>query len=111
MWAVFLRGHAGDDLRVDRVNRPPEHVERPALTMAVVVQPEVIAGLASKPGFRGRGLLGRILFSLPFSLIGYRELIHRRLHVPFAMTTSSACGHFCDSLLERIEMDVPSHTA
>src|SRR5207237_7670865 len=29
---VLLKAHAGDDLRVDRVNRPSEYVEAPALT-------------------------------------------------------------------------------
>ena len=71
---VFLRGHAGDDLRVDRIGRPPECVRAPALTIALALQPEVIAGLAAKPGFRGRGLLGRFLYSLPESTVGRRAI-------------------------------------
>ncbi len=72
---VYLKGHAGDDLRVDRVNkdRPPEYVQRPALTVGLAVQPEALRGLADKPGFRGRGLLGRFLYALPNSLVGYRN--------------------------------------
>lgn len=69
---VFLKGHAGDDLRVDRTGRPTEIVDRPALTLGLAVQPEVIAGLASKPGFRGRGLLGRFLYAVPPSSVGRR---------------------------------------
>ncbi len=73
---VYLKGHAGDDLRVDRVSkdRPPEFVVRPALTLGLAVQPEVLRGLMGKPGFRGRGLLGRFLYALPKSLVGYRRL-------------------------------------
>lgn len=73
---VYLKGHAGDDLRVDRVNkdRPPEFVSHPALTVGLAVQPEVLHGLAAKPGFRGRGLLGRFIYSLPTSLVGYQKL-------------------------------------
>jgi replicative DNA helicase len=71
-FGVYLRGHAGDDLRVDRVSRPAEFVRAPALTMGLAVQPEVIHGLAACPGFRGRGLLGRFLYSLPQSLLGRR---------------------------------------
>ena len=56
-FAVYLKGHAGDTLRVDRMGRSPDFVKAPALTMGLAVQPEVIRGLAEKPGFRGRGLL------------------------------------------------------
>ena len=62
---VYLKGHAGDLLKVDRRGRPPEYVERPCLTIGLTVQPEVLQGLASRPGFRGRGLLARFLYSLP----------------------------------------------
>jgi hypothetical protein len=72
-FGVYLNGHAGDDLRVDRVIRSPEFVSQPALTLGVAVQPEVIRGLAGKPGFRGRGLLARFLYALPVSLVGTRD--------------------------------------
>jgi hypothetical protein len=70
---VYLKGHAGDLLKVDRRGRPPEYVERPALTIGLAVQPEVLRGLAGRPGFGGRGLLARFLYSLPVSLVGRRE--------------------------------------
>jgi replicative DNA helicase len=70
---VYLKGHAGDLLKVDRRGRPPEYVERPCLTIGLAVQPEVLQGLASRPGFRGRGLLARFLYSLPASLVGRRQ--------------------------------------
>jgi len=55
---VYLKGHAGDALRVDRVGRPSDYIQNPALTIGLAVQPEVLRGLANKPGFRrGRGLL------------------------------------------------------
>ena len=73
---VYLKGHAGDDLRVDRVSkdRPPEYVHQPALSVGLTVQPSVLVGLTEKPGFRGRGLLARFLYSLPTSRVGYRNL-------------------------------------
>jgi hypothetical protein len=37
------------------------------------VQPEVLRGLASRPGFGVRGLLARFLYSLPESLVGRRQ--------------------------------------
>jgi replicative DNA helicase len=70
---VYLKGHAGDLLKVDRRGRPPEYVERPCLTIGLAVQPEVLRGLAARPGFGGRGLLARFLYSLPPSLVGRRQ--------------------------------------
>jgi hypothetical protein len=70
---VYLKGHAGDLLKVDRRGRPPEYVERPCLTIGLTVQPEVLRGLAGRPGFGGRGLLARFLYSLPPSLVGHRQ--------------------------------------
>jgi replicative DNA helicase len=70
---VYLKGHAGDLLKVDRRGRPPEYIQRPCLTIGLTVQPEVLRGLADRPGFRGRGLLARFLYSLPTSLVGHRQ--------------------------------------
>ncbi|HAF13095.1 MAG TPA: hypothetical protein DCK93_01385 [Blastocatellia bacterium] len=70
---VILKGHCGDTLRVDRRGRA-EHVNRPALSIGLCVQPDVIQGLVDKPGFRGRGLIGRFLYSLPASTLGNREI-------------------------------------
>ncbi|HYG77026.1 MAG TPA: DUF3987 domain-containing protein [Planctomycetota bacterium] len=71
---VFLKGHAGDTLRVDRMGRASEFVPSPALTVAITPQPMVIGGLSSKPGMRGRGLLGRFLYSIPKSRLGHRNI-------------------------------------
>jgi Protein of unknown function (DUF3987) len=69
---VYLKGHAGDDLRVDRIGRKSDKVRNPALTCGLAVQPDVLQGLADKPGFRGRGLLGRFLYSMPKDFLGTR---------------------------------------
>jgi hypothetical protein len=70
---VYLKGHAGDMLKVDRRGRAPEYVDRPCLTIGITVQPDVLRGLADRPGFRGRGLLARFLYALPPSLVGHRQ--------------------------------------
>jgi hypothetical protein len=72
-FGVYLKGHTGDTLRVDRVNRPAEYVKQPAVTVALTMQPDVLAGLMDTPGFRGRGLLGRFLYAMPSSLLGRRR--------------------------------------
>jgi hypothetical protein len=69
---AFLKAHSGDQLRVDRIGRPAEHLREPALTVGLAVQPIVLEGLADKPGFRGRGLLARFLYSIPKSKVGHR---------------------------------------
>ncbi len=71
---VYLKGHAGDDLVTDRVSRESVRVERPALTCAYAIQPEVIKGLAQHPAFRDRGLLARFLYATPQSCIGRRVI-------------------------------------
>ena len=73
-FGVYLMGHAGDDLRVDRIGRKGEHVKRPALTMGLAIQPSVLEGLLENSAFRGRGLLARFLYSLPESRIGSRKI-------------------------------------
>ncbi|WP_433793298.1 DUF3987 domain-containing protein [Actinoplanes sp. CA-252034] len=71
---VFLKGHAGDMMRVGRLSREAEHVDKPALTMGLAVQPEILRDIAGMPGFRGLGLLARILFALPENTVGRRKI-------------------------------------
>lgn len=71
---LFLQGHAGDAVRVDRGSREPVYMEHPALSFGLSPQPGVLKGLSEKPGFRARGLLARFLYFLPGSKLGYRSL-------------------------------------
>jgi hypothetical protein len=71
---VYLKGHAGDDLRVHRKGRPEETVEQPALSAGLAVQPNVVAGLAAEATMRYRGFLARWLYSLPSSRVGLRKV-------------------------------------
>lgn len=85
-FGVYLQGHSGDDLVVDRIGRPSVRVKRPALTCAYAVQPAVLRGLCENAIFRGRGLLGRFLYAVPASPVGSRrispapvpEVLHRQ---------------------------------
>ena len=70
---VFLKGHSGDTIRVDRVGRASESIIHPALTMVLAVQPEVLNGLMSNNTFRGRGLTARFLYAMPKSTVGSRS--------------------------------------
>lgn len=70
---VFLKGHSGDTIRVDRIGRASESIIHPALSMVLAVQPEVLNGLMSNNTFRGRGLTARFLYSMPKSTVGSRS--------------------------------------
>lgn len=74
---VYLMAHSGDSVSVNRVGRSPVHLESPAITMALAIQPEVIRGVAGNQAFRGRGLLGRFFYAVPQSLIGRRRVATR----------------------------------
>ncbi len=72
---VFLQAHAGKSVRVDRASRTA-HLNSPALTFGLAVQPSVISDLAngSKKRFRGNGSLARFLYCLPKNNIGMRDV-------------------------------------
>lgn len=69
---AYLKAYSGDELRVDRKGRDPEFVPVPLATILLAVQPSVIEGLASRPEFRGRGLLARCSYVVPDSRVGHR---------------------------------------
>ena len=77
---LFLKGWSGDMLRVDRMGRPPDHIEHPALTLGLTVQPEVLKQIFGMPGFHGRGLLARVLYSMPASMVGHRKVRTEPVH-------------------------------
>jgi hypothetical protein len=69
---IFLKGHCGDRHHVQRVGRPDDFMQEPLLSLALAVQPDVIAGIMTNPIMRGRGFLSRPLYSIPDSLVGKR---------------------------------------
>ena len=71
---LFLQSHSGDSVRVDRGSRDPVYLDKPALSLGLSPQPDVLRSLGDKQGFRGRGLLARFQYLLPKSNLGYRKL-------------------------------------
>ncbi|WP_226353782.1 DUF3987 domain-containing protein [Pseudonocardia sp. ICBG601] len=71
---VWLKGHAGDPMRVDRKGRPSERIDNPALTLLLTAQPTVLREIARNGQFRGRGLLARFLYAIPASNVGHRQI-------------------------------------
>ncbi|MBB5075834.1 YfjI family protein [Nonomuraea endophytica] len=70
---LVLKGHAGDRLVIDRRGRK-EFVERPALTMGICLQPQLLRDIAAKKQMHGRGALARVLFAVPPDMVGWRKL-------------------------------------
>lgn len=72
---VFLQGHAGKAIRVDRQDRTA-HLDAPALTFGLAIQPAILADMGSggKKRFRGNGTLARFLYAVPRSNIGTRNV-------------------------------------
>lgn len=71
---VYLKGHSGDPISVERIGRKSNRVESPRLSMILAIQPEVLNGLMSNTTFRGRGLCGRFLYALCKSKVGRRKV-------------------------------------
>jgi hypothetical protein len=72
-FAVLKKGHAGEEMRVDRMGRDSEHIDAATVTLGICTQPGVLAELGDTPQFRDQGLLGRLLYALPDSLLGRRK--------------------------------------
>lgn len=71
---VYLKGHAGDMIVVDRIGRRTNSIPDPRLTMLLTIQPDVLSGLMGNTTFRGRGLCGRFLYAMCKSKVGHRAI-------------------------------------
>ena len=80
---AFLQSHSGAPFRVDRAGREA-HVDRPALSFGLMIQPGILAELAGVRRFRDSGLLARFLFVIPESLVGMRD-VRSRVGIPPAL--------------------------
>jgi hypothetical protein len=83
---LWLKGHSGDMLKIDRKNREPECIPTPALTLGLMIQPAVLDAIAAITAFRGRGLLARFLYAFPVSKVGRRAIAPEP--IPAAVVTS-----------------------
>ncbi|MBN9523104.1 DUF3987 domain-containing protein, partial [bacterium] len=71
---VYLKGHAGDELKTGRVSRGRAAVADPALSCLLAPQPAVLEGLAASAALKGRGFLARWAYALPESRVGRRAV-------------------------------------
>jgi hypothetical protein len=71
---IYKKGFTGEEFRSDRIGRKGEYIPSPALTLGIALQPSVLRELFRVPALRGEGLLGRFLYALPPSNIGFRKI-------------------------------------
>ena len=69
---VWLKSWSCEKITVDRKSKDTITIDKPALSMVLLPQPDVLRDIGNKDGFRGRGLLGRFLYCLPKSRLGQR---------------------------------------
>ena len=94
---VLKRAWTGrESIRVDRVVRDGHYIRRPALTIAICLQPGVLLSLKNARSFRGEGVLGRFLWVMPESGIG------ARLTGPHVPALDSEAASEWDALLRRL---------
>lgn len=104
----FLKAHAGDRIVVDRMNRNVV-VDRASLTMALAIQPDVLASLKDKNTFKGRGLLGRFVYGVPLSPLGGRKVRNvQRVPEEVAQAYSSLIRRLYDDLGDSISPNNPA---
>ena len=102
---VWLKGHCGDAIYVDRMTREAECIMHPALSAILSIQPSVLDEIMSNTTMTGRGLIARFLYASPPSRIGsrvfrtqpippevtaaYRSLIFRLMALPIGGDTQT----------------------
>jgi replicative DNA helicase len=99
---VFLQGHAGSPMRVDRAGRSA-HVDKPALSFGLLIQPDVMSEAAGSSRFRGSGLLARFLFAMPASNVGTRDV---RQHTTIPEEVADEYERYLFSLLQGVPGEV-----
>jgi len=104
--SVLLKAHAGDRFRVDRIGRPTEFVDKPALTLVMMVQPGVLAERSANRAFHDSGLLARFLFAYPSSPLGHRAVDPTPLNPIIAAAYGSRIGDVARQLRNSQEATV-----
>lgn len=84
--SVYVDGADSKRHVSDRSGREPVVIERATLTVCLLGQPVVLHNLARDHQMAGRGVMARILWSRPRSLVGYRDM----MRPPVPEETSSA---------------------
>lgn len=98
---VFLKGHAGSALKVNRAARSV-FVDRPAVSMSLMVQPDLMNDLAGSNQFRASGLMARFLWAVPATNVGKRN-VYDRYRIPPEVQDGYA--HAVEAMLAGFQTD------
>lgn len=71
---LACQAYSGEPTRIDRRGRDAERLERPLLALGLCVQPHVLRRITSEETMREQGFLARVVFLLPRSSVGTREI-------------------------------------
>lgn len=70
---VLLEGFSGGDVRVHRASRQV-YVSRAAVTLGLMLQPDLLADAAGSGRFRASGLMARFAYCVPRPFVGGRDV-------------------------------------
>ena len=71
---LVCAAYSGEPTTIDRKGHDPERLDRPLLTIALVVQPHVLEALVIHPTARAQGLVARFAYALPETRLGRRQI-------------------------------------
>lgn len=105
----FLKGHAGEPIKVDRVGRGQEVVDEAVLNLAVCTQPSVLRELMADARFQGTGFLARMMLVRPRTRVGTRPYenigIDRAAQARYEALISTLYDGKDESFVLRVEGD------
>ncbi|MBQ6143367.1 MAG: DUF3987 domain-containing protein [Clostridia bacterium] len=70
----YLKAHDGDSISFERINRPANYIENPALSIVIGIQPERIKKFVNNKEYKECGLVARFLIVFCQSMQGYRDI-------------------------------------
>lgn len=70
---ALLQGYSGGAVRVDRATRTA-HVDRAAVTLGLMLQPDLLNDAAGSNRFRASGLMARFAYAIPRPFVGGRNV-------------------------------------
>ncbi len=91
----LLQGYSGGEVRVDRTTRTA-HISRAAVSMGLMLQPDLLNDAAGSNRFRASGLMARFAFAIPRPFVGGRDV---RAYVPVPPDLRAEYEREIDALL------------
>ena len=102
---LVLKAYNAEPVRVNRVSSGELMLERPLLSMCLMLQPELYNRIVANKNLQGRGCIARFLFCVPERTAGTRKAINND-------TFQLSGGEVYEEILRKfLEMDRPEEQA